>query len=132
MEPTRKLRIHFVYKKCTRCNQLMYTKNIQNLYKMYTTFQQTFAYILYTKLKEQWQLNFVYKIYTKICRNVGYFLYTNILCPYCILFYIQKVHIIKIMSTVCIQNSCRICIQIIVCKMDPTFQDILIRLLCTS
>ena len=32
---------------------------------MYTTFQQTFAYTLYTVLKEPWQLNLVYKIYIK-------------------------------------------------------------------
>ena len=30
----------------------MYTKCIQNVYKMYTTFGQAFAYILYTKLKD--------------------------------------------------------------------------------
>ena len=43
---------------------------------MYPIFRQTFAYILYTKLKELWQLNFVYKMYTKVCQNVGYILYT--------------------------------------------------------
>ena len=44
----------------------MYTTDV---YKMYTTFRQTFVYILYTKLKELWQLkslskcgmHFVYK-----------------------------------------------------------------------
>ena len=43
---------------------------------MYTTFWQTFVYILYAKLKELWQLNFVHKMYTKLCRNVGYVFYT--------------------------------------------------------
>ena len=50
--------------------------------KMYTTFQQTFVYILYTKSKEVCQLNFVYKMYTSICRIVVYILYTNILYIY--------------------------------------------------
>ena len=50
---------------------------------MYTTFQQTFVYILFTKSKELCQLNFVYKMYTKVCRNVEYILYTNILYTFC-------------------------------------------------
>ena len=62
----------------------MYTKYIQNVYKMYTTFQQAFVYILYTKSKELCQLNFVYKMYTKVCHNVRYILYTNILYTFCI------------------------------------------------
>ena len=57
---------------------------MRNVYKMYTIFPQTFVYILYTKLKELWQLNFVYKMYTKVCRNVRYILYTNILYTFCI------------------------------------------------
>ena len=46
---------------------------------MYIIFRQTFVSILYTKLYELWQINFVYKIYTKIFQNVEYILYTNIL-----------------------------------------------------
>ena len=76
--PTWKLCIHFVYKNCTRFMQLIYRKCTQNVYKMYTTFQQAFVYILYTKSKELCQLNFLYKMYTEVCRNVGYILYTNI------------------------------------------------------
>ena len=34
---------------------------IQNVYKIYTTFRQTFVYLLYIKSKEICQLNFVYK-----------------------------------------------------------------------
>ena len=41
-----------------------------------------YIYILYTQLKELWQLNFVYKMYTKVCRNVGYILHTHILYIY--------------------------------------------------
>ena len=44
---------------------------------------------------------------------------------------LQKVYIIKTMYTICIQNSYRMYIQIIVCKIDPTFQHILARLLYT-
>ena len=65
----------------------MYTADVycmQNVYKMYTTVRQTLVYILYTKLKELWQLNFVYKMYTEVCRNVGCILYANILYTFCI------------------------------------------------
>ena len=34
------------------------------------------------------------------------------------------------MCTVCIQNSYRMYIQIIVCKMDPSFQNILTSIFC--
>ena len=78
--------------------------------KMYTTFQQTFVYILYTKSKEACQLNFVYKMYTNICGIVVYILYTNILYIY-ILY--TKVcgnvgHILyrNILYTFCIYTKC--------------------------
>ena len=72
-------------------------------------------------------------MYTNVCRNMGYILYTNILYTFCIhQFDLKKVYIIKIMYSICIQNSYRMCVQIIGCKMDPTFQHILTRLLCTS
>ena len=45
----------------------MYTKCMQNVYKMYTTFRQTFVY----KIKRTMAAKFVYKMYTKVCRNVG-------------------------------------------------------------
>ena len=51
---------------CTKCTQ--------DIQKMYPTFWQIFVYILYTKLKKQWQLKFVYKMYTKVCPNMGYIL----------------------------------------------------------
>ena len=83
----------------------MFTKCIQDIYKMYPTFRKTFVYILHTKLKELWQLKFVYRIYKKACRNVGYFLDT-----FCIHFVhmnsdLGKVYIIRIMYTICIQNT---------------------------
>ena len=37
---------------CTRCMKLVYTKCVQNVYKMYPTFRQTFV-------ERLWQLNFV-------------------------------------------------------------------------
>ena len=60
----------FGIQKCMRCIQLIYTKCIQTVCKMYTTFRQTFVYILYTKSKELYQLNFTYKMSTKVCGNV--------------------------------------------------------------
>ena len=57
---------------------------VQNVYKIYTTFRQTFVYLLYIKLKEICQLNCVYKMYTNVCGNVAYILYTNILYTFCI------------------------------------------------
>ena len=62
----------------------MYPKCMQNVYEMYTTFRQTFVYILYTKSKEICQLNFVYELYATVCRNVGYILYAKILFKFCI------------------------------------------------
>ena len=82
--PTRKLCIHFVYKNFTRCIQLMCTKCMQNLSKMYTTFRENFVYILSSKSKELCQLNFIYKMYTKIGWNLLYILYTHILYTFCI------------------------------------------------
>ena len=101
----------------------MYAKWIEIVCKTYSTFGQTFIYILYIKLKEQWQLNFIYKMFTDICWDVGYILYI-----FCIHFaYInsdlQKVCKIIIMYIIFIQNSYRIYIQIIVCKMDNLFQQ---------
>ena len=95
---------------------MMYTKCMQNLYKMYPTFRQTFVYILHTKLKELWQL------YTKC---IGYWdtFCIHVVCNNSDL---QKVCIIKVMYTICIQK--RIYIQIIVCKRDLIFQHILTRL----
>ena len=45
---------------------------------------------------------------------------------------LQKMHIIKIMYTICIENSYRMHIQIIVCRMNSLFQHNLTHLLCTS
>ena len=105
---------------------------IQNVYNMYTTFQQTFVYILYTKLEEPWQLNSVYKVYVKVCWNVGYIFYTYLLYTFCIHWFwsTKSVHhknyvynlYTKFMQNVYKNN---------LCKMDPTFQYILNHLLCT-
>ena len=57
-----------------------------------------------------------------------YILYTNILFIAIHFVYIssdlQKVYIINILCTICIQNSYRMYVQIIVCRMDPLFQHI--------
>ena len=47
----------------TSCIQKLYKMYATDVYKMYTTFQQTFVYILYTKLKRQ---SSVYILYTKL------------------------------------------------------------------
>ena len=107
----------------------MYTKCIQNVYHVSTNFCIHFVY----NIKRTMVTNFVYKMYTKVCRNVEYILHTNILHIFCIhQFDLQKVYIIKIMYTIWIQNLDRIYVQIIACKMDPTFKHILTHLLCTS
>ena len=54
---------------------------IQNVYKMFvykmhSTFRQTFAYILLSKFNCHRSFDFVYKMYTKVCQNMGYILYT--------------------------------------------------------
>ena len=102
----------------------MYAKCIQNVYKLCTSFRQIFVYIFRTKLKELFHLNFVYKMYTQVCRNVG----TQEFCINFVYISSDKKNIIKVVYTICIQNSYRMYIQIIVCKMDPTFQHILTRI----
>ena len=74
--------------------ETVYTFCIQKLYEMYTTdvyrmYTKCIPHsdklrILYTKLKELWQLSFVCKMCTKVCWNVGYVLYKNILYTFCI------------------------------------------------
>ena len=46
------------------------------VYKMHSTFRQTFAYILLSKFNCHRSFDFVYKMYTKVCQNMGYNLYT--------------------------------------------------------
>ena len=82
---------------------------------MYTTFQQTFVYILFTKLKELWQLIFYIKRLPKVSRNVGYILYTVCIHFAYINSDLQNLCIIKIMYSVCIHSSYRMYVQIIVC-----------------
>ena len=59
-------------------------------------------------------------MYTKVCQNVVY-----------INSDLQKVYIINIKYTIFIQNSYKMYIQIIVCRMDVLFQLTLTHLLCT-
>ena len=89
LQHTQKLCIHFVYKNCTRCIRLMYTKCIQNVYhikinsKSKELCQLNFVYKMYTQVCRSMRY-IVYKVYTKLCRNMGYILYTNILYRFCI------------------------------------------------
>ena len=52
----------------------MYTKCIQNVYKMYTKYIPHFDKLWYTflctELKQLCQLNFVYKMYANVCQNI--------------------------------------------------------------
>ena len=68
--------IYIVLMMYTFCrSELMYTKCIQDVYKIYPTFQQTFVYILYTNFNCQHSsFNFAYKMYTNVWWNVGYIL----------------------------------------------------------
>ena len=80
------------------------------------TFRQTFVYILLTKLKELWQLIFCTKCLQKFLKMWDTFCIQTL----CIHFVyinsdLQNVHITKIMYSICIQNSYRMYLQIIVC-----------------
>ena len=77
-----------VYTFCIQKLCKMYTTDLykMDIYKMYTTFQQTFVYILFTKLKELWQLIFYIKrlqkfleMWDTFCIQFVYILHTSIL-----------------------------------------------------
>ena len=110
------------------------------------------------KIKRTMPAKFCIQMFPKICRNVESILCTILytfciqkfvqmwdafciqtLCiqTFCIHFVyinsdVQKVCLVNIMYTICIQISRRMRIQIIVWRMGPLFQHILTRLLCTS
>ena len=104
----------FCIQNCTRCIQLMYTKCIQNVYKMYTTFRQTFVYILYRKSKELCQLNFVYKMYRYkrlskcgihfVCKYCVYILYTKCIQKFVGMLYVGYILYTNILDTFCIHQ----------------------------
>ena len=73
-----------VYTFCIQKLCKMYTTDLykMDIYKMYTTFQQTFVYILFTKLKELWQLIFYIKRLQKFLEIGIYFVYS--LYTFCI------------------------------------------------
>ena len=99
--------IQYVYKSLSKCGIHFVYKHF--VYSLYTFYIQN----VYKNLSK-YGIHFVYK----------HFVYINSV--------LQKVYSINIMYTVYIQNSYRMYIQIIVCRMDPLFQHILTRLLCTS
>ena len=106
----------------------MYAKCIQNVYKMYTTFRQTFVYILYTKSKELCPLI----LYAKCIQKFVDMWYTFCIQIFWIHFVyissdLHRVYIINIMIAICIQNSYKMYKQVIVCRMDALFQLILTR-----
>ena len=75
-----------MFMRYTFCSsELMYTKCVQNVcVQNYTTFPQTFVYILYTKFSWHISFDFIYKRYTNVCRNVVYILYTFCIATFCI------------------------------------------------
>ena len=90
---------HFVYRSLLKCE----------IYFVY----KHFVYVLYTKCTQKFvEIWDTFYIQT-ICIHFVY-----------ISSDLQKVYIINIMYTICIQNSYRMYTQIIVCKMDPLFQHI--------
>ena len=89
----------------TKIVQDVYNRCIQNVYEMRTTFQETFGYIFYTKLKGSkilyTKLQKFAKIYNIFCIQIFYihFVYINS--------DLQKVYI-KNYAYICIKNSYRI------------------------
>ena len=103
-------------------SELMYTKCIQDAYKMYPIFQQTFVYILYINFNCHSSFNL--KCIQKFVEMVGYILHTSCihfvyihqLQPYILYnFCTQNVHKISIRETICKKQ--KLCSNP---KYDPT------------
>ena len=63
----------------------MYTEYIQDVSKLYTTFQQAFVYIFFVyKIKRTMSAKFCMQNVYKNLSKYGYILYTNILYTFCI------------------------------------------------
>ena len=130
--------IQNVYKVLSKCGIQFYAK----------TFCIHFIYInsVYN--------HFVYILYTRVCPNVVYILYKNILYTKCIQSFVEMwdtilcknilytFHIHQFWCTKSVHHKhyvynfytklyAYIIVYIIVCRMDPLFQHILTRLLCT-
>ena len=112
--PTQKLCIHFVYKNCTRFIQLMYTKCIQNVYLISTSFCLHFVYKIKRTMPTKLCIQNVYK---SLSKHEIHFVYKHFVAIHFVYINsdLQKVYIIPIMYTICIQNLYRMYIQIIVC-----------------
>ena len=124
---------------CFKFNFKWYTFCIQKLYKMYTTD----VYKMYKKCiphfdKHLYTFCILYKIKKTMAPKFCIQKFVEMWDTFCIHFVyinsdLQKMYTIKIMyHTICIQNSYIIYTEIIVYKMDPTFQHILTHLLSTS
>ena len=118
----------------TFCIQKLYKMHTTGIYKMYTECMQNVYHIL---------TNFWIHFGNKIKRTMpAKFCFVKMRDTFCIQTYcihlvcinsdLQKMCIINIMYTICIQNSYIMYIEIIVCRMNPLFQHILTHLLCTS
>ena len=111
----------------TKCS---YTECIQNIYHISTDICIPFVY----KIKRNMPAKFCIQKYTKCIQKFVEMWYTFCTQTFCTHFVyinseLQKVYLINIMYTICIQNSYRMYIQIIVCRMVLLFQHI-VRLIC--
>ena len=113
----------------TKCS---YTECIQNIYHISTNICIPFVY----KIKRNMPAKFCIQKYTKCIQKFVEMWYTFCTQTFCTHFVyinseLQKVYLINIMHTICIQNSYRMYIQIIVCRMVLLFQHI-VRLICCA
>ena len=113
----------------TKCS---YTECIQNIYHISTNICIPFVY----KIKRNMPAKFCIQKYTKCIQKFVEMWYTFCTQTFCTHFVyinseLQKVYLINIMYTICIQNSYRMYIQIIVCRMVLLFQHI-VRLICCA
>ena len=113
----------------TKCS---YTECIQNIYHISTDICIPFVY----KIKRNMPAKFCIQKYTKCIQKFVEMWYTFCTQTFCTHFVyinseLQKVYLINIMYTICIQNSYRMYIQIIVCRMVLLFQHI-VRLICCA
>ena len=90
--------VYIIFTMYTFCRSELMSLCIQNLYKMYPTFWQTFVYKMYTKCIQNVYLQNVSHISTNFCIQNVYKMYTKCLFTKCI------PHFDKLLYTKCVQN----------------------------
>ena len=114
--------VYIIFTMYTFCRSELMSLCIQNLYKMYPTFWQTFVYKMYTKCIQTVYLQNVSHISTNFCTQNVYKMYTKCLFTKCI------PHFDKLLYTKCIQNVYKMFIY----KMYPTFRQTFVYKMCTK